>query len=196
MSGVLFFVATVLAPGVQAQSAGGLTKEQQIEVAVQAAPADARAAATVMGYDAAGNFGVLRQGTNDLICLADDPKAEGFEVACHHVSIEPYIARGRELRAQGVTGMAINEARWREMEEGKLALPTPGASNYILTGAHDPATGEIRDPYLRWVVYTPYATPATTGLSTQGGESLPWLMFPGTPGSHIMIVPPRNSRVP
>jgi hypothetical protein len=77
------------------------------------------------------------------------------------------------------------------MEEGRLALPEKGASNYILTGSYDAASGEIRDAFLRWVIYTPYATPENTGLSTRGGESAPWLMFPGTPGSHIMIVPPR-----
>jgi hypothetical protein len=79
------------------------------------------------------------------------------------------------------------------MQEGKLAVPANGASNYILTGTYDAATGEIRDAYLRWVVYTPFATPASTGLTTRGGESAPWLMFPGTPGSHIMIVPPRRN---
>jgi hypothetical protein len=78
------------------------------------------------------------------------------------------------------------------MKDGTLAVPEPGASNYILTGAYDAATGEVSDAYLRWVVYTPYATPATTGLTTRGSESAPWLMFPGTPGAHIMIVPPRE----
>lgn len=189
--GWLAAVAVVgVAAGAQAQT---LTKEQQIAVAVKAGPEDMRAGATVMGYDEGGRFVTLRQGTNDLICIADDPKQEGFEVACHHKSIEPYVARGRALRAQGVSGAALNETRFAEMKEGKLALPDKGAANYILTGTYDPATGEIANAYLRWVLYTPYATPESTGLSTRGGESAPWLMFPGTPGSHIMIVPPRKT---
>ena len=32
---------------------------------------------------------------------------------------------------------------------------------------------EVTDPYLRWVVYTPYATPESTGLSTTPGPA-PW----------------------
>jgi hypothetical protein len=173
------------------QTPAPLPADRQIAAAVQAAPEDMRAGATVMGYDAAGELVTLRTGTNDLICLANDPSAERFEVSCHHESIEPYVARGRSLRAEGVTGAAVNQTRWQEMEDGKLALPEKGASNYILTGTYDAASGEIRDAFLRWVIYTPYATPENTGLTTSGSESAPWLMFPGTPGSHIMIVPPR-----
>jgi len=59
-----------------------------------------------------------------------------------------------------------------------------------------PAAGtnaEIRDPFLRWVIYVPNATSATTGLPEQAaGPGQPWLMFPGTPGAHIMITPPRG----
>jgi hypothetical protein len=174
------------------QTPAALPADRQIAAAVQAAPEDMRAGATVMGWDAAGKLVTLRTGTNDLICLANDPTAERFEVSCHHESIEPYIARGRALRTEGVTGAAVNQRRWQEMEDGKLALPEKGASNYILTGTYDAVSGEIRDAFLRWVIYTPYATPENTGLTTSGSESAPWLMFPGTPGSHIMIVPPRG----
>jgi hypothetical protein len=41
------------------------------------------------------------------------------------------------------------------------------------------------------VVYVPYATPESTGLSTTPGTA-PWLMYPGTPGAHIMISPPKK----
>ena len=120
------------------------------------------------------------------------PSAEGFEVSCYHETLEPYMARGRELRAQGVEGQARNETRWKEIEEKKLAAPASGATQHILTGEYDAATGEVRNAYLRWNVYTPYATPETTGLTTRGGESVPWLMYPGKPGAHIMIIPPRG----
>ena len=36
------------------------------------------------------------------------------------------------------------------------------------------------------------ATPESTGLSTSpGAPGAPWLMYPGTPGAHIMINPPK-----
>lgn len=185
-------LAGLAASGVAAQQPwSGLSPEEQIRLAVQAAPADARADATVQGYDRAGAFVTLREGSGSLICMAPAPDREQFEVSCHHVGLEPFFARGRELAAEGVTGNARIQARWEEYAAGTLPIPY-GSVNYILTGSGlDARTGEIRDPYLRWVVYTPDATPETTGLSTTPAEGAPWLMFPGTPGSHIMIVPPR-----
>ena len=59
------------------------------------------------------------------------------------------------------------------------------------TGPSDPATGQIVEAYTRWVVYTPYATPESTGLSATPVPGGPWLMFPGKPTAHIMINPPR-----
>ena len=49
----------------------------------------------------------------------------------------------------------------------------------------------LQDAYLRWVIYVPFATPQTTGLSTKGSDGAPWLMSPGTAGAHIMISPPK-----
>lgn len=189
------FLAAMLIPAVPTagQTAwANLSPEMQIRLAVQAAPAEARLNATVQGYDGEGNFVTLREGDGHLVCMAPDPNREGFEVSCHHRGLEPYFERGRELSAQGVTGNERTMARWNEFEAGELPIPY-GSTNYIMTGSgFDPSTGEISDSFLRWVIYTPMATPETTGLSAQPGNIVPWLMFPGTPGSHIMIVPPRG----
>ncbi len=58
----------------------------------------------VWGYDASKKLVKLREGTNDMICLASNPDGEQFHVACYHKLLEPFMARGRELRAQGVKG--------------------------------------------------------------------------------------------
>jgi hypothetical protein len=168
-----------------------LSPADQIRLAVQAAPADMREGAAVQGYDASGAFVTLRQGSNELICMAPNPAAEGLEVSCHQAGLEPFFARGRELAAQGVRGNERVQTRWKEHDAGKLPIPY-GSVNHILTGSgFDAATGEITDPYLRWTIYTPGATPESTGLSTQPSGGGPWLMFPGTAGAHIMITPPR-----
>ena len=52
--------------------------------AVQAAPEDLRASATVLGYSPDGELGVLREGSNELHCLADTPGDDEFSVACYH----------------------------------------------------------------------------------------------------------------
>ena len=167
--------------------------EVQIAAATLAAPADLREGAAVLGYNAHGELIKLRQGKNELICVANDPSSNSFSVACYHRDLDPYMARGRELLAQKVTGQKRNEIRWKEVAEGKLSLPREARTLYILTGTgFDSTNGKVKDAYLRWVIYLPFATPESTGLSTKASESAPWLMFPGTPGAHIMINPPKK----
>ena len=122
------------------------------------------------------------------------PKGPRFSAACTHKDLEPFMARGRELTALGITGSERNENyRWKEVEEGKLPMSKQPRTLYVLTGeAYDAATGVVTDPYLRWVLYWPFATAETAGLSTKPNQGGPWLMDPGTAGAHVMISPPRN----
>jgi hypothetical protein len=43
------------------------------------------------------------------------------------------------------------------------------------------------------VIYLPFATAESTGLSLKASPGAPWLMYPGTAGAHIMINPPRQT---
>jgi len=76
-----------------------------------------------------------------------------------------------------------------------LAMPENPATLYVLTGsAFDPEAGEVAESYLRYVVYMPWATVESTGLSVAPmGPGSPWLMYPGTAGAHVMISPPRTT---
>jgi hypothetical protein len=174
--------------------AAPLPVPEQIAQALAAAPAEQADGATIMGYDAYGELVLLRQGTNDLVCLSDDASQEGFDVSCYHASLEPYMARGRELRAEGVTGMQRMTQRWEEAEAGRLAMPDQPATLYNVRGdAFDAATRTVTNRYERWVIYTPYATAEDTGLATTPTVAgAPWIMFPGTAGAHIMISPPQD----
>ena len=103
------------------------------------------------------------------------------------------MARGRELLAQKITGHQRDDARWKEISEGKLLMPREPRTLYVLTGTgFDAATGKVENSYLRWVIYVPFATPESTGLSTKASDSAPWLMNAGTAGAHIMINPPKK----
>jgi hypothetical protein len=188
----LGLLVALSATPVAAQRAwSGLSAAQQIRLALQAAPPELRDGATVQGYDSTGAFVTLRKGTAPLICMAPNPKSDRLEVSCHQAGLEAFFARGRELRAQGVADDKVLHTRWEENAAGKLPIPN-GAVNNIVTGSgFDPGTGAIADRYERWTIYTPGATPESTGLSTSPSAG-PWLMFPGTPGAHIMITPPRQ----
>ena len=170
-------------------------KDQQIATALQASPEQFRDGATVLGYDNNGKVVTLKKGTNNMICLADDPKKPGFNAAAYHKDLEPFMARGRELRAQGKTREEVNSIREKEAKSGKLSMPGKGgATLHILFGkdaAFNAETGQVDNAMYRYVVYIPWATTETTGLptspSTNGG---PWIMDAGTHKAHIMINPP------
>jgi hypothetical protein len=165
---------------------------EQISAAILAAPEERRADAAVLGYDEGGKLVTLREGNIDLICLADDPKDDSFSVACYHKDLEPFMASGRELLAQGITGKERHARRNELVKQGKVAMPHEPRLLYVLTGkGFDSATGQVKEAYLRWVIYVPFATPESTGLSTDPAPGKPWLMNAGTAGAHIMINPPK-----
>ena len=95
----------------------------QIASAILAAPAERRTDATVLGYNAKGEVVTLRKGSNNLICLAHDPREKSFSVACYHKDLEPFMARGRELANDGSKGKDRHQQRWKEVEQGKVPMP-------------------------------------------------------------------------
>lgn len=184
------FVLPFLAVAAGAQQAPIPPAAQQIAAAVLPLPADLRAGATVMGYREAGKLVVLREGTNSMNCLALYVTRPDFHVACYHKSLEPFMARGRELRAGGVTGAQVDSVRFKEVREKKLPMPAMGAL-YTITAKKenfDPATNHVKDGGLLAVVYVPGATPESTGITAAPRADGPWLMFPGTLKAHIMMV--------
>jgi hypothetical protein len=165
---------------------------RQIALAVAAAPEKERADATVLGYGPNGKMTTLRKGTGIFVCLADDPAEEGYHVSCYHRDLDPFMARGRELRAAGLKPPAIDSARLAEIKSGKIKLPSQPAALFQLMAPPanvDPKTGAVKSPQAMSVVYVPYATPELTGLPLSPKGGLPWLMHPGLPWAHIMITP-------
>src|SRR5687768_14388977 len=70
--------------------------EVQIAGAVLPAPPELREGAAVLGFNAQGKRVLIREGKNELICLASDPAKSTFEADCYHKDLEPFMARGRE----------------------------------------------------------------------------------------------------
>lgn len=172
------------------------TPELQIKSALLAAPEVKRSGVAVYGYSSAKEVVLLRKGTNELICLADDPSQEGFSAACYHKELEPFMQRGRDLKKQGKSVQETFNIREAEAKAGKLTMPKQPATLFVFTATkenYNSTTGEVKDAYMRYVVYIPYATAETTGLPLKPeGPGMPWIMHPGTHGAHIMINPPKT----
>lgn len=169
----------------------GMPAEQQIALAVLPLPKDFRATATVLGYDASGKLVTLRKGTGTMICLMSNPKLPTFNPACYQNSMEPFMARGRELRASGVTGGGVDSVRFAEAISGKLPVPKQSAALWAMDGPMsgvDAKAGTVTAAIkLRYSVYMPFATAVSSGLPDQPIANGPWLMDAGTPKAHIMF---------
>lgn len=164
---------------------------EQIAAAILPLPNEMRPGAKILGYKTGTKLEVLRDGNNGMTCLALYVHRRDFHVACYHNGLEPFMARGRELREQGVTGDQVDTVRFAEIKSGKLKMP-PHGSLYSLTGPKtgwDAAALKVTGARPLTVFYMPFATPESTGLTAappQGGG--PWLMMPGTPKAHVMMV--------
>jgi hypothetical protein len=188
--GVFVMGAVSSASLATAQKAPVLPREAQIAAAILPLPVELRSTASVMGYSSSGQLVALRDGSGNMTCLASDPQAQEFHVACYYKALEPFMARGRALRSQGVKGPQVDSVRFREIKAGTLKLPSGPSSLYTLTGGKfDPKAGSVTGAQPLFVVYIPYATVATTGLSERPAPGAPWIMYPGTPKAHIMFVP-------
>ena len=176
--------------------AGDRDESWLVATAVLAAPEPYRAEAEVRAWTTDGGLAVLREGSNGLVCLADRPGDDAFSAACYHESLEPFMARGRDLRAQGVEGMERHERRWEEARAGTLPMPSGAAMVYNIGFPDedvDPATADPTAVPRLHAIYIPGATAESTGLPTSGDGGGPWLMWPGEPSAHVMVLVPPGS---
>ena len=189
MSRILISLTVALIACQPAANAQEKSADQQIGEAVLAAPAELRDEAAVLGYSG-GELVTLREGMNQFVCLADRGGDERWSVACYHKDLEPFMARGREMRAEGMSNQERAQKRFAEIEAGTLEMPSNPTSPYVLSGpadSYNAETGDVTGASHRMVVYMPNATGESLGMPTEPADGRPWLMLPGTPGAHVMI---------
>lgn len=169
--------------------------ETQIKIALQAAPQNFRDSATVYGFNEKNEFVTLRAGSNGMICLAPDYREAALYAYCYPESLEPFMARGRELIAQGKR-KERDKIREEEFNAGTLSIPQQATTLYGYYGSVETLnyeTGEIADAQRRYVIYVPFAKAVDLGLPSKGNNlGMPWLMNEGTYKAHIMITPPHK----
>jgi hypothetical protein len=194
MKSVVFLLSSLLIISKSIAQNNIPSPEIQIKSAVLAAPADKREGATVYGYDQNNELVVLREGSNEMICLADDPNQNGFNVACFHNELKAFMTRGWDLRKEGKSQQEIFNMREEEVKSGQLKMPENGSTLFVYSASeenYNKETGEVKDGNFRYVVYIPFATSESTGLPLKPeAPGMPWIMDPGTHRAHIMINPP------
>ena len=167
--------------------------ESQIKTALYACPEMYQEGAKILGYNQKGELVTLRKGSNEMICLANDPNRNGVSVSCYSDKLEPYMNRGRELVAEGKTEVEKRDIRKTEIDAGTLEMPDLPAALYVVTAKkedYDIGSGALKNSKIRYVLYKPYMTALETGLPTKPqAPGMPWLMDANTHRSHIMITP-------
>jgi hypothetical protein len=122
----------------------------------------------------------LREGTNGMFCRADDPQTPGIAVWCYPESHDAYARRWYQLAAEGNEPSKVDAIIVDEIEAGTLEWPDV-AVNYNLRGP------SLDNALLNTVVFVPFATGESLGISEERNFTRPWLMNAGTAFAHIMI---------
>tara|TARA_Y100001949_G_C15917164_1_gene299558 strand:- start:8 stop:577 length:570 start_codon:yes stop_codon:yes gene_type:complete len=155
--------------------------EQQIEEAVNPLPESMRESAAVWGYDDAGTLVLLREGTSNISCIANDASVlRGYVVTCYYQGMEAYVKRSMDLTKNGADTPERMRTLKAELDDGSLTLPDRGVI-YERAGNDQ----EFSDVGMK--VFLPNATPQSTGLTSLPSRQHPWLREPGTSQAHIMI---------
>ena len=178
--------ATLVLAGclVMASSAAAQTDQEIIDRAVLAAPANARADATVVKWGADGKRAVVRQGKNGLACWDQAAWGHSRTPVNVHCTAEAGLARvdqNREFYVKASSREEAEKAIQAAEKAGTRVPPVYGAGFYGLAGA-DTATarGHV-------TIAVPFATTETLKLPSKPTASGAWIMDSGTSAAHIMV---------
>jgi hypothetical protein len=167
-----------------ASSAAAQTDQELIDKVVLAAPANARADATVVKWGPDGKRIVVRQGKNGLACWDQAAWGHSRTPLNVHCTAEAGLARveqNREFYTKASSREEAEKAIQAAEKEGKRVPPVYGAAFYGLSGA-DAATarGHV-------TIAVPFATTETLKMPSKPVASGAWIMDAGTSAAHIMV---------
>lgn len=165
------------------------TESWEVAAAVLPLPDSMRAGARVLVYRGP-DLVEVRAGTNEMICLGDDPAHKGFQSSCYHKALDPFMAKGRELRTAGITKReAVDSARLADVKSGRIVMPSSAmlSSVFAESDSFDALAGPPEKHRALDVIYLPFATQESSGITEQPAVDRPWLMFAGKPWAHVML---------
>ena len=166
-----------------------LTQSQSIAAAVLPLPEVLRGEAEVVELDDAGQPKVIRKGTNGMVCMADKPGDDEFDVRCYQKDFIPVVYRAYQLRS--------GEKVAAEIKAGKLKLSTRPTAGYRCFGpanAYDSSTNRVTADIECWQsIHFPFQTSREIGLPDEADiperlqRTVPYVMSSGKYWSHVMI---------
>jgi len=165
---------------------------QLIAGALLPLPEPLRAAATVVRLDSTFRPDVLRKGTNGMVCIADAPNDNRFDVRCYRDSFIAVVYRAFQLGYQ-VSGEKVEA----EIKAGKLELSREPTAGYRCLGpieGYDAARNAVDARIECWQsMHFPFRTAAELGFPDERDipesqqRTMPYVMSSGKYWSHVMI---------
>ena len=172
-----------------------MPRDEQISIALSAAPQEVAKNATVYVLGPAG-FEIARQGTNGVSCLVDRHFVNPAETTIEPMCWDPEGSRttllaylyGEELRSKGVSEAQIRADIADGYRQGRFKAPGKPGLLYMLSS--DNRLGPTSDGQTAHVpphvmFYAPYMTGKDLGYAS----AAPFLVQPGTPGTTMIAFP-------
>lgn len=163
-----------------------------IAAAVLPLPEQLRPGATVVRLNTSLQPEVLRQGKNGMVCIADGPTDDAFDVRCYREPFISVVYRAFQL-GYGVSGEKVGA----EIKSGKLQLSNEPTAGYRCLGpiaGYDASRQSINSQIECWQsIHFPFRTAAEIGIPDERDvpesqqRELPYVMASGTYWSHVMI---------
>ena len=162
-------------------SSSAFAQSADVDTVLLAAPANLRAAATVIKWKPDHTYDTLKKGTNKLVCYdrSGFPEQLAFALECTNLGNLPRAAQNQKFEAAGdkVKTQALIDAAEKD---GTRIKPEFGSVWYHLQGA------DKEHARTHMTIATPGATTATLGLPTSPDAGGVWIMDAGTTGAHLM----------
>jgi hypothetical protein len=163
-------------------SAGAFAQDQAaIDKALIAAPAQLKAAATVIKWKPDYTYDTLKKGTNKLVCYDKSgmPSAQPFYVECTSLGNLDRVAQN--LKFEAIADKAASKAAFDKAEaDGTRVKPEYGSVWYHQMG---PDAEHLRT---HMTIAVPGATTQSTGLPSDNKSGGVWIMNAGTTTAHLM----------
>jgi hypothetical protein len=187
----------ILIVAIQAPTA----RAQALEAAVLPLPTQLRAGATVVRLDNSSKPEVLRKGVNGMVCIADAPNDDIFDVRCYRDTFIPVVYRAFQLGYR-VAGEKVGA----EIQAGTLKVSSEPTAGYRCLGpaaSYDADRNTIDARVECWQsIHFPFRTAAEVGFPDEADvpenqqRSTPYVMSSGTYWSHVMIRHPDSAHKP
>jgi hypothetical protein len=173
-------------------------RDEQISIALSAAPPEVARNATVYVLGAKG-FEIAREGTNGVSCMVDRHFVKPSETTVEPMCWDPEGSRttmlaymyGEELRSKGTSEDEIRADIANGYKDGRFKAPAKPGLLYMLSP--DNRLGPTADgrtahfpPHVMF--YAPYLTGKDLGYAS----AAPFLVKPGKPDALMFVVPDPN----